>query len=161
MTEENKRPSIAEERRKISPRQAREQAAEAGGFLAEEVITLGGEDFVIPQRGLMDDEQREAVDAVDIEFQDCDREPDVEITRADGSTYTLPGNVKLPYRKGGKQMKPSYAVRIASAILGDEKYKKYHELGGRASDITATLARLDRRIEEREAADSKSEGGDS
>jgi hypothetical protein len=160
MTETKKRPSLAEERQKLSPEQAREQAAEALGFLAQEVITAGGEEFVIPQRGLMDDDQREAVDEVDLEFQQCDREPDVEITRPDGSTYTLPGNVKLPYRKDGVLMKPSYAVRIAQAILGEEAYKRYKAKGGRATDITVTLQRLDMRIEEREKIDSKSAGGD-
>src|SRR5579875_1607157 len=102
--QESERVSIADARRKLSPREAREAAAEAGGFLASEIITLKGNDYEIPQRGLLDDDQREAMDQLEFESQSWDREDDVEITRADGSTYTLRGNLKLPYQKGGKRI---------------------------------------------------------
>jgi hypothetical protein len=166
MSNEDTKVSIADERRKISPREAREAAAEAGGFLASITITAGGEDYEVPQRGLLDDDQREAMDQLEFESQSWDREDDVEITRDDGSTYTVTGNLKLPYQKGGQLVKPSYAVRVAIALWGQEKYDKYKAAGGQASDVTATLARLDRVVVKRETGDGdtppdpKSVGGD-
>jgi hypothetical protein len=80
----------------------------------------------------------------------------------------MQGGLKLPYRdKDGVLIKPSYPVRVAIALWGQERYDKYKSLGGRAADITGTLARLDRRLEMREQgdeeggqpADPKSEGG--
>jgi hypothetical protein len=156
----SKTPSIADERRKISPKEAREAAAEASGFLASITITAGGEDFEVPQRGLLDDDQREAMDELEMESQTWDKEPDVEITRADGSTYKLPGNLKLPYQKDGKRIQPPYPVRVAIALWGEQKYERYKAAGGQATDVTGTLARLDQRMEAREAADPKSVGGD-
>lgn len=159
--EETKKVSIADERRKLSPKEAREAAAEAGGFLASITLTAGGEDFEIPQRGLLDDEQREAMDQLEFESQSWDREPDVEITRADGSTYTLKGNLKLPYQKDGKLVKPTYAQRVAIALWGKAKWERYKKAGGSAVDVTATLARLDNVVEDRVRRDPKSVGGDS
>lgn len=165
-TEERPKFSLGDARRKISPREAREQAAEAGGFLASITITAGGVDYEVPQRGLLDDDQREAMDALEFASQSWDREVDVEITRADNSTYTVPGNLKLPYQKDGKLVKPTYSVQVAIALWGKEKYETYKRNGGQASDVTATLALLDRIVQRRERgtgdaqADPKSVGGD-
>lgn len=167
MSEEDKNPSVARERQKISPREARELAAEAGGFLASIIITAGGKDYEVPQRGLLNDDQRAAMDQLEFDSQSWDREDDVEITRADGSTYTIPGNLKMPYQENGQLVKPSYAVQVAIALWGQEKYDEYKAAGGQASDVTATLARLDRVVQKREegdddkAPDPKSVGGDS
>lgn len=165
------------EERRITPQQAREQAAEATGFLASIEIVVGDEVFEIPQRGLLDDDQREALNELELETESWDREPDIEIperrTKNDDGSETViaaetrPGALKIPYRKDGKLIKPAYAVRVAVALLGEERYKKFKAGGGRAADITATLARLDKRIEKRAEgeegvpADPKSVAGDS
>src|ERR1700756_3460820 len=141
----------------ISPQQAREQAAEALGFLASIVIRIKDEDFEIPQRGLLDEDQRERMNALELETESWDHEPDT--TAADGTV--IPGAMKIPHRKNGKLITPAYAVRVATALWGKEKYERYKAGGGRATDVTATLARLDRRVEEREKRDPKSSDRDS
>lgn len=154
--------SISEQRRELSPREAREQAAEATGFLASAVIKIGEETFEVPQRGLLDDEQREKMDALELETEGWQREPDVMVKLPDGTFQTRPGPLKLPYRdKDGKQIKPSYPVRVAVALWGQAKYDRFKKGGGRATDVTATLARLDKRLEDRASDDPKSVSGDS
>lgn len=174
MSEVNK-PSLAEQRRKISPHEAREAAAEASGFLASVTITVGGEDFEVPQRSLLDDDQRERMDELDMETQSWDREPDVQYpehrtTNEDGTVTVWQarserGGLKVPYQKNGKLVKPPYPVQMAIALWGKDRYEMYKKLGGRATDITATLARLDQRVSDRQngdgdaPADPKSVGG--
>lgn len=140
---------------KLTPQQAREQAAEATGFLAGITITINGEDFEIPQRGLLDDDQRDRLNELEMETESWDREDDLVLSDGD----KRPGPLKVPYRKGGKLIKPGYPVRVAIALWGEEKYKRFKDGGGRASDVTATLARLDRKLVEREQIDSKSVAG--
>jgi hypothetical protein len=175
MTEESNAPTVAEARAKISPQQAREQAAESGGFLDSVVITVGGEDFEVPQRGLLDDDQRARLDALELEAETWDREDPIEyperIVRDEHGSETHypartePGALKLPYRKDGQLIEPGYPVQVAIALWGEEKYGRYKAKGGRASDVTATLARLDRIVKKRETggdgkpADPKSVGG--
>jgi hypothetical protein len=145
-------PESNKERRRYSPREAREQAAEATGFLASVEIEVNGEVFEIPQRGLLDDDQRDRLNEVELETESWDREPDIG---------GLPGPLKIPYRKNKKLVKPAYPVLVATAILGEEGYKRFKAGGGRAADVTAILAWLDKRVEERERVDPKSEAGDS
>lgn len=156
----------------ITPELAREQAAEGAGFLASIKIRAGDELFEIPQRGLMDDDARERLNELDLETESWDREDDVEIPERrlkdkDGNetavfpAETRKGVFKIPHRKNGDLIKPSYPVRVAIAVLGEEKYARYKKAGGRATDVTATLARLDQRLKERESADPKSVGSDS
>jgi len=160
------------ERRRYSPREAREQAAEAIGFLASIEIELpSGEVVEIPQRGMLDDEQREKLNELELETESWDRHddtiiPEFRLKDKDGNeTDVLPartvrGELKIPYRKNGDPIKPAYPVRVAVAILGEEGYKRFKAGGGRASDVTAVMAQLDKRIEEREKVDPKSVGGD-
>lgn len=155
--------SLIGQRRKISPQEAREAAAEAIGFLASITIVAGGEEFVVPQRSLLDDDQRERMDELDLETESWDREPDIEyparvLKDKDGNethwpARTEPGSLKVPYRKGNKLIKPPYPVRVAIALWGEETYNRYKAKGGRATDITGTLARLDRVMVEREQGD--------
>jgi hypothetical protein len=162
-----------EQRRRYSIREARESAAEATGFLASIEIEAGGEIFEIPQRGLLDDEQRDRLNEVEMDTETWEREPDIEIPEIrlkdkDGNetevipARTIRGALKIPYRKNGKLIKPAYPVRVAIAVLGEDAYKRFHAAGGRGSDITAILAQLDKRVEEREKVDPKSaaSGGD-
>ena len=163
-----KRASIADERRKLSPREAREVAAEASGFLASEIITAGGEDFEVPQRGLLDDDARERLNELEFEAQQWDRDddvviPDTRITHPDGSVEIVPGftrkgDLKLPYQKDGKLVRPPYPVQLAIALWGEDKYNRYKAAGGQATDVTATLARLDKVVEARAEGDGEGEG---
>jgi hypothetical protein len=144
---------MSDKQRKLSPREAREQAAEATGFLASKSIWVGDEEFEIPQRGLLDDEQRDRLNELELETESWDREPDVTI-----GEDKVRGPLKIPYRKGGKLIKPAYPVQVAIALWGKEKYEKFKAGGGRGSDVTAVLAELDKRLEERERSDPKSAG---
>lgn len=161
-----------EQRRLYSPREAREQAAEATGFLASIEIKVGDEVFEIPQRGLVDDDQRDRLNELEFETESWEREEDVEIPEIrlkdkDGNeTEVLPartvrGGLKVPYRKDGQLIKPAYPVQVAIALLGEEGYQRFKAGGGRSADVTAVLSWLDKRVEEREKADPKSKGGDS
>lgn len=143
-----------------SPREAREQAAEAQGFLASVIIRAGDEDYEVPQRGLLDDDQADRMFALELETESWDRDDPITVKLPDGSETTRPGLLKRPYRKGGQLVKPSYAVQVAIALWGKAKYEKYKAAGGRAADVTAALAMLDQRVQERERVDSKSVGSD-
>lgn len=140
-----------------SPKAAREAAAEAQGFLASVEITAGNDVYEIPQRGLLDDDQAERLAELELETESWDREPDVTLS----SGTVVKGQLKRPYRKGGKLVKPSYPVRVAIALWGEERYNRYKAAGGRSADVTAALALMDQRVQEREAEDSKSVAGDS
>lgn len=140
-----------------SPKAAREAAAEAQGFLASVEIVAGGDTYEIPQRGLLDDDQAERLAELELETETWDREPDVTLP----SGTVVRGQLKRPYRKNGKLVKPSYPVRVAIALWGEEKYNRYKAAGGRSADVTAALALMDQRVQERERDDSKSVGGDS
>jgi len=140
-----------------SPKAAREAAAEAQGFLASVEIVAGNETFEVPQRGLLDDDQAERLAELELETETWDREDDV--TLSTGSVVR--GALKRPYRKNGKLIKPAYPVRVAIALWGEEKYARYKAAGGRSADVTAALALMDQRVQEREQDDSKSVGRDS
>ena len=137
-----------------SPLEARQQAAEAQGFAASAEIKAGDEVFEIPQRGLMDDDQAERMAELELETESWDHEDDVTLSNG----TVVPGALKRPYRKNGKLIKPAYPVRVAIALWGEEKYARYKAAGGQATDVTAALAQLDRRLQERADADPKSVG---
>lgn len=137
-----------------SPLEARQQAAEAQGFAASLEIEAGGEVFEVPQRGLLDDDQAERLAELELETESWDREDDVTLSNG----TVVQGSLKRPYRKNGKLVKPAYPVRVAIALWGEERYARYKAAGGQATDVTAALARLDQRMEDRSAADSKSVG---
>lgn len=137
-----------------SPLEARQQAAEAQGFAASVEIKAGDEWFEIPQRGLMDDEQAERMAELELETESWDHNDDV--TLSDGTV--IPGQLKRPYRKDGKLVTPGYPVRVAIALWGEETYARYKAAGGRATEVTAALAQLDRRLGDRADADPKSVG---
>jgi hypothetical protein len=149
-----------------SPKEAREQAAEATGFLASIIIKAGDKEYEVPQRGLLDDDQADRMAELELETESWDRdEIDIpEMKDAQGNVIRPARTdrpLKRPYRKNGKLVKPSYAIRVAQALWGEQTYKEYQAAGGRATDVTAALAMLDKRAQEREAADPKSMASDS
>lgn len=152
---------------RITPKQAREQAAEAKGFLASKEIWIGDECFEIPNRGLLDEDQLERLNELELEVETWDHHPDVEIPERrlkdkDGNetavypARTESGLLITPHRKNGKPIKPSYQVRVAIALWGKEKYERYKAGGGFPTDVTAVLSQLDEKIKERESSDPKS-----
>jgi len=137
-----------------SPLEARQQAAEAQGFLASLEIKAGDEIFEVPHRALMDDDQSERFAQLEFETESWDHEDDV--TLSDGRV--IKGQLKRPYRKNGELVSPPYPVQVAIALWGEEAYERYKAAGGRATEVTAALAQLDLRVGERANDDPKSVG---
>lgn len=165
---------IAQQRRKVSPAEARAQAAEYLGFTASvEIVLDNGEVFEIPNPGLLDDDQQERFEELQAELDEFDHDevevPVVEYrieTRADGTSVSNPvvvGHktqrtlVTNPHRKGGKPVKPPYNVRLAIALWGEDGYERYKAGGGISNQIALEWARMNREFMGRESADPKSE----
>jgi hypothetical protein len=137
---------------RLTPKQAREQAAEALGFLAGKSIWIGDEEFEIPNRAMMDDDQKERMDDLDLETESWERHPDR--TLDDGTI--IPGQLKIPYRKNGKPVRPTSSKRVGIALWGKEKYDRFVAGKGQGSDIVLIQRELDLSVAQRERIDSKS-----
>lgn len=137
--------------------EARAQAAEYLGILASEKwIASSGAAFEIPNPSMLDDDQQTRIDQLNLDTESWDRHPDK--LNDDGSLHTR-GALMVPHRKNG-QLVEHYDIQQAKAILGD-RYQAFKDAGGRASDITLIWWKMNRRLAERQAADSKSAGSDS
>ncbi|TDH57550.1 hypothetical protein E2F47_01925 [Mycobacterium eburneum] len=137
--------------------EARAQAAECLGFTVSECIrTADGTVFEIPNPSLLDDEQQTRYDQLLLESESWDRHPDV--TDDDGNVIRR-GALLEPNRKGGALVE-NFDIQQAKAILGD-RYPAFRAAGGRAKDVTIIWWKMNRQLNERRAADSKSAGGDS
>lgn len=144
-----------------SPRDAREQAAEALGFLASKKISgTSGEVFELPHRLMLDpdteDRYQQLLFDVDMTY---DRGPDVKIRDKDGDVVdTMRGPVLEPHRVKGKRLEP-WNVRLMKAIFGDD-YQRARDAGIWPSQVAVEWAAMDRRAEDRRGDDSKSDAGD-
>lgn len=153
------------DRSAVSTQEAKEQAAEYFGFAASVYVRgKSGEVWEIPNPGLLDDDQQERWEELQFLLEDCDRKPDIEVperTLDDGTVIparTIPGDLKTPYRINGELLKPSYNVRLAMALFGDE-YEDFKADGGSGNQVALEWARMNREYMERVEADSKSDGG--
>lgn len=138
-----------------SPQQAREQAAEYLGFTASTTIRAGGQDYEIPNPALLDDDQQERYNELQFELETWDRDRDL---LDDNGNVLVRGQLKTPYRKGGKLVKPPYAVQLAIALWGEDRYKSYKAAGGIANQILVEWNLMNRQFEERLTRDPKSAG---
>ncbi|WPH57645.1 hypothetical protein [Mycobacterium phage WXIN] len=151
-----------------STEEAKIQAAEYFGFASSTSVRVdNGKVFEIPNPGLLDDDQQERYEELQFFLEQCDREPDTEVPEQSVviddkvttiAAYTIPGEVKKPFRINGELLKPPYAVRLAIALFGEEGYAEYKANGGIANLIGFEWARMNKEYQERVAADSKSEG---
>lgn len=157
--------------RPVPIEQARAQAIEALGFLASRPIQVGEEVFWIPSLDLLDDEQQDRWDEMQFDMQKYDRGEDIELpayTDKFGNKVearTVPGSIKLPHQINGERVKPTYAVRVAQALFGED-YERFKKAGGRANDVLAIVMAMnkergDREQAEAEAGADKSDAGDS
>lgn len=149
----------------VSVAEAKEQAAEYFGFTASTYVRVdSGKVFEIPNPGLLDDDQQERWEQLQFDLESCDREPEITIPEQkleDGSVLparVLPGDLIMPYRKGGQLLKPPYSVRLAVALFGEDGYKEYKSGGGIANQISVEWARMNKQYSERVSGDSKSSG---
>lgn len=135
---------------------ARQQAAQYLGFVTSFRIEAGGLTFEIPNPSLLDEEQQDAVDALDIDMdENWDRHPDV--LNEDGSVRVR-GPLKVPHRKNGKPV--NYNRELARAVFGDE-YDAFKNAGGRPNDVGLIWTQMNRELAERRVVDSKSGGSTS
>lgn len=164
----------AKARRKMSPAEARSQAAEYLGFTASvEIVLDNGEVFEIPNPGLLDDDQQERFEELQADLDSFDHD-EVEVpiieyaitTRDDGSTFSEPKVVghrtekvlqTNPHRKNGKPVKPPYNVRLAIALWGKEGYERYKAGGGISNQIALEWTRMNREFMSRDGRDPKPE----
>lgn len=125
---------------------ARAQAEAYQSIFAPTQLELdGGDPITIPPHPnlrMLDDECMDAYDELLFEADtQYDREPDLQIPEQKlDNGVVLPaevkrGNLKVPYRIGGKLVKPSYSVRVVQAALGEELYKKLRAGGRNAADV--------------------------
>ena len=114
-----------------------------------------------PDFGMLDDEQMGEYEELLFEVEGYDREDDLPEQHLD-SGLILPGErgaLKRPYRKDGALVKPPHSVRVVRAALGDTEYKRLREGGKSAADVWRIWGKQGLQIRERQAADSKSDGG--
>ncbi|MDH6242531.1 hypothetical protein [Mycobacterium sp. OTB74] len=99
------------------------------GFTPSVTITTGtGKAFTIPNPALLDDDQQERWD--DLQFL---------LERADTDDQ---GEPLTPYRIDGELLKPSYNVRLATALFGEAGYKEFKAVGGSGAQVALTWARM-------------------
>lgn len=156
----------ARQNRAVSPQKAREQVAEFHGFAASVNIQIGDEIFEIPNPSLLDDDQQERFNALQAEINKvCDREDDIEIpehTTEDGTVFpakTIKGDLKQPFTVDGDPLTPAYNTRLAIALFGEERYRKFKAGGGRSNQIALIWGQMNQQYEERLATDAKSRAG--
>ncbi|KWX66796.1 hypothetical protein [Mycobacterium sp. NAZ190054] len=161
-------------KREQAPQDAHDQAVEHDSFFADDIyVAPNGEQFPVPVYEELDDDQQERLDAVQHMLNSCDRFPDVtipgyteetvdddgKVTRRIHPERTAPGGYKMPYEKGGERVSPPANVQLTEALLGDEQFAKFKAAKGKSSVFVKMFMELQRRVQEREQSDPKSEGG--
>jgi hypothetical protein len=146
---------------------AREQAEDFDSFLRPlEVPTREGV-WKVVHPNMLDDDATEEYQQMRWEFNQCDRitedVPEMTLTLKDGTTtttaaHTIQGGFVDPYQKDGQRMAPSYNVRQARILLGDQ-YDEFKAAGGTANAIAYALIKRGEEMRKRRESDSKSDGG--
>lgn len=142
-------------RRKYSLEQAMQQNAEYFGFDLRDVIEIKNpdgttEEFEITYRQFLDAETRDRVNDVYRRYEECDREPDIELS--DGRT--VPGPYKEPRQYNGELF--DLEAEVAKALWGEEKYGRWIAAGGPPGFVIATWTRMDHQFAKRMRQDTKS-----
>lgn len=156
-------------------KQAREQADAYDSMFADIEMELNDGTVILipphPDLGMLDDEAMEQYEELQFEMESYDREEDIYIPEqhikdSDGNetgvvlpASTSPGALKRPYRRDGELVKPPHSVRVAKIALGEEGYKRLVAGGKSAGDVWRVWAKQAAELRDREAADSKSDGG--
>lgn len=162
---------------------ALEQAAEYGSIFESTVLMLDDNTKIKipphPSLRLLDDDVLEALDALEFDIdENCERLPDIHIAEEEsedraGNKITIPartvrGALKLPYRKVGEDGKavllsPPFDVQQVKLAIGEAAYAKLRAgtiNGERGSTrhVKDAWRNQGQKVEERQAADSKSVG---
>lgn len=150
-------------RRTFSLKDAADQASEYFGFLSYEELDLGdgGSRLRIPNQQLLPPEIKKRMDLLRIEFEDCDREEDVELTNGN----IIKGPYLDPRRRGGELVEPSYEVGLAIALWGEDGYERFAVAAAKLDPpigpgiIGMVWAKMDDQFEHRQREDHKSYRG--
>lgn len=165
-------------------RQAAEQAADYGSVFAPTPLRLDNGDTIQvpphPNLRMFDDDALEELDQLDFDLESYDRLPDIFIPEQrvqdrDGNMLVLPaetkeGPLRTPYRKTDPEtkktvlLKPPYPVRVAQIALRKTDYARLRNSTidghrGSAADIWRIWNEQATDLQERRAADPKSDGG--
>lgn len=163
---------------------AREQAGEYGSIFASSTLTLDdGTDIEIPPHPnlrMFDDEAQAAFERLEFELESYDRHPDVQVPEqkiydkhgnlvSTLAPDTHPGQLKVPHRKTDPDtgeatlLDPPYTVQVVQIALGEDyELLRMGKVGGRrgsARDVWRIWNEQGQKIADRQAADSKSDGG--
>lgn len=167
-----------------APAEAREQAEAYNSIFAPIKMDLNenGTDFVMlpphPEFGLLDDDQTARYEQLMFDRDELyDRDPDVIVPEQrlrDPKTghetgvvipgETLRGNIRTPFRTrdaAGKAtlVSPPFSVQTVVAVLGQETYQRIKDAGKSSLDVWKLWGEQSYKVRERQAADSKSDGG--
>jgi len=143
---------------------AREQIAETLGFLATTTFEVGDERFTVRSINLLSDDEQEQYDQLQIDLEGYDHEDVIVRSPITGEVIVNPKTeepltekvLKVPHRIKGERVSPSHNVKLARLLLGDDEYARFKAAGGSANDIAMEIARQNRKMMERQKADSKS-----
>ncbi|SHU12548.1 gp32 protein [Mycobacteroides abscessus subsp. abscessus] len=105
---------------------------------AVDFITDDGKAFTIPNPGLLDDDQQERWEDLQVLLEGCDTDADGELLK--------------PYRINGELLKPSYNVRLATAVFGDAGYAAFKAGGGSGNHVALEWARMNKEYSDHLAA---------
>jgi hypothetical protein len=140
-------------------REVREQAAEFLGFVASEWIKADstGELFEIPSRNCLDSDQRKRYNQLLVEFRQeaelLDRVDDIR--GDDGKIITKGKGAALDPNTIDGELVEDHDDRIAEAIFGD-RYPNFLKGGGRSADVSLIWWKMNKKLADRLAEDSKS-----
>lgn len=98
-----------------------------------------GRVFTIPNPGLLDDGQQERWDELQLLAEDFDKDEDGEPIR--------------PYRINGELLRPSYSVRLATAVFGEAGYAEFKAAGGSGNRVAQGWAQMDKEYRDHQAAE--------
>lgn len=158
--------------RALSPAEAREQAAEAMGFLASKFYDVGnGEKLELPNPEFFDDDQQAAYDALKLESKSWDHEDIVARNPLTGEVIFDPKTGEpvvdhvmcQPNRKtdenGNVKLVENFNVQLCKILWGDAGYAKFKAAGGRANQVMVDLQLMQRKLRARMRTDPKSADG--
>lgn len=156
--------------------EAQEQADEFGGLGRSTKIVAhrSGEEFIIRNVVMLDDDELIAYEKLHFLMNQCDRHPDVEspaqrfvhkkpdgtVVETETGGHVSRGDFIQPYQKDGQLIEPPYSIQMAIIQLGKSGYRRFKDGGGRSAEIPEQMRQLNVEMQRRLSADSKSVAGD-
>lgn len=160
----------ARQRRRLSLDEAIDDVSNYFGVEAAIVVDIEGEEFEIPARVMLDQEQQKRYKAYQERFEQLDKEEvprrnlltgEILVHPKTGEVETM-SRVKSPHAVNEVPLEEPYETGLAIVLWGEDKAAKYLAAGGPIGLITMTWNRMDYEFDEwkkeREKTDPKSDG---